>query len=325
MRLTKSGLRVNKPTLQNTQDGMDFSNDPSFLCMREINKYYLKHPSSDSMTLPHEIGRMLLPRIEGAITVPTIYGFVMRFSLDSWDGELNGSVEKNLFFLGSYEPGTLEIMSRSAVQNGTFIDVGGHVGTMTVFMAIVGKAKKIMVFEPNPDSHKHLKHNIQLNNLEKVATTFTCGLGEKSAKADLFKNPNSSGMTQLTHSSTGSISVEPLDEVLACHEPNTIPQIRLIKIDVEGGELAVINGARKTIQSHRPDIVIEYAPNNVNLDLVDVLKSFGYDLFVLSNGRHRLGKLIPFMPQNTSQERSDNLFCYHADSPAHPNHYSRNN
>lgn len=288
--------------------------------MRTINQYYLAHPDDNSITIPHEIGRMLLPYAVGKITVPTIYGYPLTFNLDEWDGELNGSIERNLYFLGTYEAGTLDTMSRSDVSRGTFIDVGGHLGVMTTYMAKVGAASRVLTFEPNPRMIPLLHQNIALNGLKDTVMVYPIGLGAQSARGKLVETSGNSGMTSIQRNSDEStILIEPLDAVLRSHNYFDLPPVSLIKIDVEGDELNVLSGAQNTIAKFKPDLIIEYTPGRNHRDLLDFLGGYGYEVFILAKGRHRLSSLIPFNDNNASSQRADNLFCYQLDSRGYPN------
>ena len=125
----------------------------------------------------------------------------------------------------------------------TIIDIGAWWGPWTLWWQ--GRAEKIIAFEPNPDVFLDLKQNTnKLNN----CTIHNTALGDTNGNVS---------MQYETHSGTyhikdynGSISLRTLDSY-------NFQNVDIIKIDVEGFEIPVLNGSKETILSHRPWIQIE--------------------------------------------------------------------
>jgi hypothetical protein len=99
---------------------------------------------------------------------------------------------------------------------------------------------------------------------------------------------------------TYPVEVTSLDDWLAAHE---VERVDLIKIDVEGAEPAVIAGATLALGRLRPELVVEIyegARRNFSAPvLIDAIRAFGYDAFVLWDGAPR-----PF------QQHDDGHFNY---------------
>jgi FkbM family methyltransferase len=131
---------------------------------------------------------------------------------------------------------------------GVFADVGAHLGYYTVRMA--NKCGRVVAFEPNPKSRAKLLKNIELNGLRNV-TVLPYACGEARYRAKLY--PAGSGSTLLE----GFVSAEPIEvEVVPLDE--TLDRVDLAKIDVEGYEWNVLQGARRLIETCRPVLVIEH-------------------------------------------------------------------
>lgn len=144
-------------------------------------------------------------------------------------------------------------------EGDTVIDIGACLGDHTVpYAQIVGPSGKVYAFEPNPSAYACLTHNVQCYPW---VETFNMGLGRKFQLMNIRSHENlgASFLDPVPYlDSDGETPVIPvgvLDELLGdTHSP-----IKFIKIDVEGFEIEVLEGARKTLERHRPVMVIECA------------------------------------------------------------------
>ena len=125
----------------------------------------------------------------------------------------------------------------------TVIDVGAWWGPWSLWWR--GRAERVEIFEPNPEMIPKLQHNIANHpncHLHKVA------LGGVNGTVSMDYDTHS-GTNHIT-STNGTIPLHTLDEY---HFQN----VDIIKIDVEGYEIPVLEGARQTIIESRPLIQIE--------------------------------------------------------------------
>jgi FkbM family methyltransferase len=149
---------------------------------------------------------------------------------------------------GTTEPLVQEALAMYLHQGAVFYDVGANVGFFTLIGArLVRPNGYVRAFEPHPDNAAVLEHNIEINGLRNVEL-IRAAVGAETGTAKL------AGETPLTlHLSAQGIDVPlvTLDE-LAENLPPT-----LIKIDVEGAELDVLEGAKDTLARDRPVVVCE--------------------------------------------------------------------
>lgn len=137
-------------------------------------------------------------------------------------------------------------------DDAVILDIGANIGSHTLYWAIERKAKKIYAFEPLPDTFEILQKNIELNNLQKTVKLFECGLSDEECRQDIvIFNNNNIGGTNFRKNKNGGFKFRSLDSF------GIKEHIDLIKIDVEGEEVAVLNGAKETIERSHPVIVIE--------------------------------------------------------------------
>lgn len=149
------------------------------------------------------------------------------------------------------------------------IDVGANVGTFSVAMAAIG-ARKVYALEPGPVIDR-LRSNIKLNNLEGVVVESRLGLSNQSGSLKWAEDINNPGNAYLLNSvdsenfqeeSFRFLSDQYLEEVPVVTldefaESRGIANVELIKIDVEGMEWNVVDGARRIITTCRPIVVAE--------------------------------------------------------------------
>lgn len=125
-----------------------------------------------------------------------------------------------------------------------FIDIGANVGSYTIIASAARHARTIC-FEPIPETYNRLLKNIQVNNIQSLVTPNNCGVSD--VKGELLFTSTQNTMNHALSESESlqdsiRINVLPLDVLLENINPT------FIKIDVEGMETKVINGAKNTLQ-----------------------------------------------------------------------------
>ena len=151
---------------------------------------------------------------------------------------------------------------RKVVHPGaTVLDVGANVGAYTLLFALwTGPAGRVIAFEPAPASAAALRRQLQLNGLasrvEVVQSAVAGAVGTAS-----FASDGSSGANALaTNAATGHlITVETTSLDAFCASRSVHPDV--IKIDVEGAELDVLRGARRTLEAPAIEVFVEFHPS----------------------------------------------------------------
>lgn len=181
-----------------------------------------------------------------------------------------------------YEIKYLEIVSQKYIQkNSVVVDVGSNIGNHLVFFSKVTDAKKVYAFEPQKEIFNILAKNVALNKCE--ANIKNIALGDKCAKSkiDTFDKKNV-GATTLVYSQEGTIDTSTLDNEFQ----NVNEKIDFIKIDVEGFEYEVINGAKMVLLHNQPILWVEIFNKNfvrvntllqsLNYEIKDCLGTYNY-------------------------------------------------
>lgn len=141
-------------------------------------------------------------------------------------------------------------------------DVGANIGVFSLFFSRqVGASGQVVAFEPAAANFAKLMRNLRLNRVSNVLP-MALGLGAAAATCAAYAIGGSGGTMTMMQSESpdpryvraGTMRVEPLDAVAAEH---ALPKPDFIKLDVEGAELDVIEGARGVLRSSRPRLFIE--------------------------------------------------------------------
>jgi FkbM family methyltransferase len=190
------------------------------------------------------------------------------------------------------------------VRAGDFVvDIGANIGTHTVALANVVTADGLVVaIEAQRQVYNYLVANVRINNLLHVlCLNKAAGAQAGTVKVPLL-DPSLAG-------NFGALNVaaqkegEPVEVITV--DSIGLPSCRLIKIDVEGMEPQVLNGARQTIRKLKPFIFVEATLENSS-EVISRMIQFGYDC------RWHIADY--FNPKNYF-ENSNNVFsAYHPES-----------
>jgi FkbM family methyltransferase len=160
------------------------------------------------------------------------------------------------------------------------VDIGANIGLYSCLAhSAIGSSGKIWSFEPNPIIFARLKKNLALNRVDE-AQLFNCALGNVESEVTLY---SPSGQTHGLSSLQNQGWQNTVQVKVPCHRlDNVINQDRIdvIKIDVEGAEKLVLEGAVNIIRTHKPKLIIEFNPTGTaefgytTLELAELILSF---------------------------------------------------
>ncbi|MEM2613990.1 MAG: FkbM family methyltransferase [Nitrososphaerota archaeon] len=150
------------------------------------------------------------------------------------------------------------------------VDVGAHIGLFTLRVITTYRSNLVIAIEPNPKNLNLLYANILLNGVKDRVRVIKACAGRSKGKKRLFLHEES-GRSSILPLSSNYITV---DEVRLDEELNGI-KIDFVKIDVDGGELEVIDGLRNKIKEDRPILVIEVSKQNL-ASILDYFERLGY-------------------------------------------------
>lgn len=126
-------------------------------------------------------------------------------------------------------------------QDDLFLDVGANVGTYTILASGVCGAESY-AFEPDPNTLRRLRRNIEVNRLKERVQVHACALGASRGEAQFTVGLDTlNRLASVADQSTRTVRMETLDALVANSRPV------MMKIDVEGAELEVLSGAERVL------------------------------------------------------------------------------
>jgi len=196
----------------------------------------------------------------------------------------------------------LAILRELMPNGGTAIDVGANQGFFA--FALSEAADRVVAFEANPDYARFARWMLRGR-----AEVHEVAISDRPGRATFYVPLSDDGMVlhfggnlKQTHSQfrnqiTYEVELRTLDSF-------AIENVRFIKVDVEGSEREVLDGAKATIARDRPGLLLELLsgthadPGSYAKDICD---SFGYDAFVVQRGERLPGlPTIAALGKNTS-------------------------
>lgn len=196
----------------------------------------------------------------------------------------------------------LSFLAESLPKDGVYFDIGANIGIYAAALwAIKSGQIKIVVFEPIASTIAVMEELLVLNQveakIEPIALSSESGLLTLSAYGNGANNfwVKDAEHLQVPTTTTPKIT---LDEWCSQH-PDYIPHA--IKIDVEGHELDVLKGARQTLSTHKPALVVEcHCASWEDLgvsrqDFIDTIQSLGYRQLLDAKGN-----TIDFLTQTST-------------------------
>jgi len=194
---------------------------------------------------------------------------------------------------GEFEPAERAFVGRFLRAGMTALDIGAHHGLYTLLASkLVGPNGQVFAFEPSPRERKALRLNVGLNRCKNVVIE-GLALGNEEGEGSLYvvdgheTGCNSLRPPALTgETSPIQVRVTSLDGWLGTHLAKSVD---FIKLDVEGGELSVLQGAQRLLEGRpRPIILAEVQDIRAHpwgyraSEIIRHLSSKGYKWFSLT-------------------------------------------
>lgn len=183
-------------------------------------------------------------------------------------------------WLGTYEWRKQQRFSRMIARGAVVFDIGANTGFYTLIAARrAGRRGVVHAFEPNPHNLAALREHVRLNHFNQV-TVHPLALADTSGEMAFDDAGSFTG--RLTTSGRLNVAVKTLDQ---CVRDRELPPPTVMKIDVEGAELAVLRGGRELFVNQRPTLFLATHGGEVHAACCRLLAEWGYRLESLDPGR----------------------------------------
>ena len=182
--------------------------------------------------------------------------------------------------IGSYENDEVELLRNFIKPGMTCIDAGAQTGFYTLHMAkLSGPKGKVYSFEPNPNTFRLLKKNVEANGFTPYVRLFNLGLADKESEIPATEIANMYVIGTTDGFPTRSMKIQRGDDIVR-------ERVDFIKIDIEGAEPAAIKGMSTLINEYQPIIFSEInefwlkeRAKTGSQQYLDLLRSFKYRVY----------------------------------------------
>ena len=215
--------------------------------------------------------------------------FVDRQGTGAWEDMLAGRFDAEIY----------DVVAQALPARGGIVwDVGAHIGFHTLgFASLVGPSGHVVGFEPNSSNRERLEWNLERNaDLAARIEILPCALSDRNGDSSLVISRDiESGASSMSFLDGTTPSVDPgiareWNKVVvpvrtadALVRDGTAAAPDIIKIDVEGAELLVLQGATEIVRTLWPTVIVEAHSANLAVETQRWLHEQGYAVHVLAD------------------------------------------
>lgn len=226
--------------------------------------------------------------LRGPLRVEAQLGDGSRFRCD-----LPDLIQMYLYLFGLWEPDLTAYLRHALKPGDTLVDVGANVGNNSITGShCVGQSGQVIAIEASPDLARRLEEHVRLNNAANVRVVHAAA-SDHEHQLTIFQGPQHNVGLTATSAHRGMkpsqrVRAQPLAQLI---EDADWDRIRVIKIDVEGGEPAVLRGVAAVLQRLPADaeISVELSPEwwtesqLTPEQLITPFRERGFHLYVIPN------------------------------------------
>ncbi len=204
---------------------------------------------------------------------------------------LGNDLSSQLFVAGCYEPNEFNFLSQVLQPGMTFVDIGANDGLYSLFASsYVGDTGTVLAIEPSQREFEHLQDNIKLNGITTIKplkAALSNVDGQASLKVANYEHAGQNTLGDFVHqgvfcTQTELVAVRRFDHLV---DELNLNQIDVIKMDVEGAENLVLEGAKQVLEKHHPLLLLELSDRSLRTqgssaaEVLTILRSLGYNTF----------------------------------------------
>lgn len=180
---------------------------------------------------------------------------------------------------GPFEQAERDFATNTVAAGGWAIDVGANVGVFTVSVAqALAPDARLLAFEPLPGNVLRLRQNLEASNIEAV-DVLPVATGAAAGEAEFLATSDAAYaglVNSLESGRTGDVLRVPVTTIDTEWRSRGEPQVALVKLDIEGGELSALQGAVALLQRWHPLLIIEATSDMQRDAIAGFLADYGY-------------------------------------------------
>jgi FkbM family methyltransferase len=190
---------------------------------------------------------------------------------------------------GVWEEYVTHLFTKTVKSHHIVMDIGANIGYYSLIAAKqVGMKGRVYSFEPEPNNFKLLRKNAEVNGYTNIVP-IQKAVSNKKGKLKLFLNKSNLGAHSISEGNVpthkgGAVEVETISLDDFFEKEVKEGHVDFIKIDVEGAEGLVMEGAEKVLKSEKLKMLMEFWPHGLKntgtdpLKLLEKLQSYGFNI-----------------------------------------------
>jgi FkbM family methyltransferase len=249
------------------------------------------------------------------IILPEMYILKRYFTAKMYFNIAQGPIEFDMAF-GVYEYWKTKLFFELVKPGMTILDIGACRGNYSILFAnLMNDKGKVLAFEPEPDNCYRIGKNVQVNNYRCIEI-HQCALSDNEGSATFYKGVNNGlgyGVGSLifdphwNSSEEESITVQTrrLDNFL---DEEHINDVDIIKIDVQGNDIAVLKGAEHTLRNSNVILLmdVDVTSESERKELFDILSSCGFKIYRIGKELTPINEVTQLLLLNRNNETKFN-------------------
>ena len=191
----------------------------------------------------------------------------------------------NFKIWGSEDGSVFPLMMKKCINKKCIIDIGAHIGLTTLpISSQIKKNSNIFSFEPSNINRKYLNFHLFINNIKNVTVIDTLVGKRNSKNINFYESKKPTGMNSIINikENHSLIKKNQISSDNFVNEKKIKPD--LIKIDAEGSELYILEGAINILKKFKPDIFLSVHKNHLKKlnvsesQIINLIKKYGYKI-----------------------------------------------
>ena len=219
---------------------------------------------------------------------------------------------------GNWEAEEKEFFKARLRTGMTVVDIGANIGDYTLVASRgVGDSGMVYAFEPDPVSYSLLERNIRLNNCENVVP-YNLAITDSVGERTLYLDSEDSGRQSLSAANVREVAecVRSRTETLDHFFENLATKPDFIKIDAQGAEGLILQGAQNLLRKQDLQVIMEFWPRALRnfgvdpMELLRMLESNKFKLGIIRGSGCATATLAEILRGcESGPDRSVDLFC----------------
>jgi FkbM family methyltransferase len=250
---------------------------------RELREISCQAPDIRSLVLLWRLAQWkILRSLNSHRTVSVHNRSRMRLEARRGDHGIRTSI---FLFREAYEPSVRFAIDRFVEPGAICYDIGANQGLWSLRMAErAGRDGRVCAFEPIPENVDSLKANAAMSGVAIEAYAFA--LAEHEGAVNMYLPTDVGSGSLARHGDDARVLIVAVKTLDAVWQSDGCPQVALVKMDVEGAEVSVLQGALHFISKVMPVVCCEINPERLRAmgacpaDLLDIFSNLSYRSFV---------------------------------------------